>query len=88
MVNKKLNLHLEEGGYGTLAGFVIDKLGKIPSEGEELKIDNIVLKIDKYEISSISDFSKAVKALKDTKKPVLFRLKRDKISLFIAVTPE
>ncbi len=49
---------------------------------------DVLLKIDKYEISTIKDFSKAAKQLKDTKKPILFRLKRDKVSLFIAVTPE
>jgi Do/DeqQ family serine protease len=53
-----------------------------------IQAGDIILKIDKYEINNLNDFSRAVSGLKNTKRPILFRLKRGKISLFIALTPE
>ncbi|MCS7257923.1 MAG: PDZ domain-containing protein, partial [candidate division WOR-3 bacterium] len=64
---------VEAGSVGDLAG---------------IQSGDIILKIDKYEITSIADFSRAVNALKNTKRPILFRIKRGSASLFIAVTPE
>lgn len=80
--DEKKNLNLEQGVFVSQidVGSIADQAGI--AEGD------IILKIDKYEMVTISDFSKAAKDLKDSKKPVLFRLKRDKVSLFIAVTPE
>lgn len=49
---------------------------------------DVILKIDKYEIGDVKDFSRAAKELKDVKKPILFRLKRGSTSMFIAVTAE
>ncbi|MBS4015468.1 MAG: Do family serine endopeptidase [Candidatus Latescibacteria bacterium] len=49
---------------------------------------DIILKIDKYDIETLKDFSKAADDLKNSKKPILFRLRRGTASLFIAVTPE
>jgi len=80
--DEKKNLNLDQGA-------IIDKVevGSIADQAGIAQGD-VILKIDKYDISTISDFSKAAQALKDNKKPVLFRLKRNKVSLFIAVTPE
>ncbi len=80
--DEKKNLNLEQGVLVSQidVGSIADHSGI--AEGD------VILKIDKYEIVTISDFSKAAKDLKDSKKPVLFRLKRDKVSLFIAVTQE
>ncbi|MEO0071809.1 MAG: DegQ family serine endoprotease [candidate division WOR-3 bacterium] len=64
---------VEAGSVGELAG---------------IQTGDIILKIDKYDIEGISDFSKAANALKNTKRPILFRIKRGSASLFIAVTPE
>ncbi len=49
---------------------------------------DIILKIDKYDIESVKDFSNAREQLKNIKKPILFRLRRGNTSLFIAVNPE
>jgi putative hemolysin len=40
-VNEKLELELPEGDYETVAGFVLDLLGRIPKEGEQLKYNNL-----------------------------------------------
>jgi Do/DeqQ family serine protease len=80
--DEKKNLNLEQG-------VIVSQIdvGSIADQASITEGD-VILKIDKYEIVTISDFGKAAKDLKDSKKPVLFRLKRDKVSLFIAVTPE
>jgi len=80
--DEKQNRNLEQG-------VIVDNIeGGSIADQSGIREGDVMLKIDKYEIASTKDFSKAAKDLKDTKKPILFRLKRDKISLFIAVTPE
>jgi len=41
--NEKLLLELPEGEYETVAGFVLNQLGHIPKEGEQLKYNNLKL---------------------------------------------
>jgi putative hemolysin len=43
--NEKLGLELREGEYETVAGFVLNVLGHIPKEGEQLKYNNLKLVI-------------------------------------------
>ena len=43
--NEKLGLELPEGEYETVAGFVLNALGHIPKEGEQLKYNNLKLVI-------------------------------------------
>jgi putative hemolysin len=43
--NEKLGLELTEGEYETVAGFVLNVLGHIPKEGEQLKYSNLKLVI-------------------------------------------
>lgn len=43
--NEKLGLELPEGEYETVAGFVLNALGHIPREGEQLKYNNLKLVI-------------------------------------------
>jgi putative hemolysin len=43
--NEKLELELPEGDYETVAGFVLNLLGRIPKEGEQLKYHNLKLVI-------------------------------------------
>ncbi|MGB3128821.1 MAG: hemolysin family protein, partial [Dehalococcoidia bacterium] len=43
--NEKLGLELTEGEYETVAGFVLNVLGHIPKEGEQLKYNNLKLVI-------------------------------------------
>ncbi|MCX8009737.1 MAG: hemolysin family protein, partial [Ignavibacteria bacterium] len=38
-VNELLNLNIPEGNYETFSGYIVDRLGKIPNEGEEYIID-------------------------------------------------
>jgi putative hemolysin len=39
--NEKLNLGLPEGEYQTIAGFVLSRLGRLPSQGEQMKYRNL-----------------------------------------------
>lgn len=43
--NEKYNLHLPLGDYGTIAGYIITSLGRIPSQGETVKIDGFSILI-------------------------------------------
>jgi serine protease Do len=80
--DEKDNLKLEQG-------VIVDKVdaGSIADDAG-ISAGDVILKIDKYDIATVSDFSKATREFKDSKKPVLFRLKRNNVSLYIAVTPE
>ncbi len=46
-VNEKMNLGLPEGGYETIAGFVLHLLGYIPRQGEQLRYKGLKLVITK-----------------------------------------
>ncbi len=49
-VNKILNLNLEENeDYETISGYILYKIGKVPTEGEEFYIENMKFKIEKME---------------------------------------
>jgi len=39
--NEELELGLPDGDYETVAGFILGHLGKIPSQGEQLKYHNL-----------------------------------------------
>ncbi len=52
-VNEKFGIGILKGDYETLAGYVISKIGKIPSEGEEYSVDQfkiVVLKSTKTKL--------------------------------------
>ncbi len=44
-INEKYNLDFPEGDYETVAGFIISQLGRIPENGEIIKIDKYSIKI-------------------------------------------
>ncbi|HEX74506.1 MAG TPA: HlyC/CorC family transporter [Dehalococcoidia bacterium] len=46
-VNEEMELELPEGDYETVAGFVLDLLGRIPKRGEQLKYKGLKLVITK-----------------------------------------
>ncbi|MBW2220645.1 MAG: HlyC/CorC family transporter [Deltaproteobacteria bacterium] len=47
-VNQELDLNFnEQGDYETISGFILSHLRHIPETGEELKIDNVVIRITK-----------------------------------------
>lgn len=43
--NEELSINLPDGDFDTLAGFVLDRLGHIPSEGETLEYDDLKIEI-------------------------------------------
>jgi putative hemolysin len=46
-VNEEMELELPEGDYETVAGFILDLLGRIPKRGEQLKYKDLKLVITK-----------------------------------------
>ncbi len=44
-INEKYDLNIEEGDYETIGGYIETKLGRIPSQGETVKIDNFTILI-------------------------------------------
>jgi CBS domain containing-hemolysin-like protein len=44
-VNEELGLGLPEGEYVTLGGFILERLGRIPEEGDEVDVDGAVLRV-------------------------------------------
>jgi len=46
-VNEQFGLLIPEGRYETVGGYIINKLGKIPLEGEDFIIDNFKITIIK-----------------------------------------
>ena len=47
-LNEKYGLNIpEEDGYETLGGYILDKVGEIPEEGDEFDIDHFHIKINK-----------------------------------------
>jgi CBS domain containing-hemolysin-like protein len=49
-VNDSLNLHLPgDQGFDTLAGFIMYKLGRLPDEGEELRLPECILQVLRVE---------------------------------------
>lgn len=48
-INEKLNLDIPEGDYQTLAGFVLDRLGYIPENGEILEYGGLKLTVQQMD---------------------------------------
>ena len=44
-INEDLHLGLPEGDYQTVAGFILDHLGRIPEEGEKFKFKDLSLTV-------------------------------------------
>ena len=44
-VNDELSLNLPEGSYKTVAGFMLERLGDIPSEGDSVQYENLTLTV-------------------------------------------
>ena len=44
-INEELDLDLPEGEYQTVAGFILDSLGRIPEEGEVVEFGNLKLTV-------------------------------------------
>jgi putative hemolysin len=48
-INEKLNLDIPEGDYQTLAGFLLDRLGYIPENGEVLEYGGLKLTVQQMD---------------------------------------
>jgi Mg2+/Co2+ transporter CorC len=44
-INRRLLLKIPEGGYETVSGYVLEKLGRVPARGEKLLLDDATLEI-------------------------------------------
>jgi putative hemolysin len=44
-INEELDLDLPEGDYETLAGFILEQLGRLPGPGDTLNFDNLRFKV-------------------------------------------
>ena len=62
-INDELELNLPEGDYQTVAGFILDRLGRIPEEGDTVEYSGMRLtvrlmdgvRIDKVELRKVTD---------------------------------
>jgi putative hemolysin len=46
-INKVLKLGIKSGRFDTIGGFVMGKLKKIPEKGEQIKLKNVLIEVDK-----------------------------------------
>lgn len=56
LINEKYHLNIPLGGYETIGGYIIDRIGKIPKQGETFLIDNfqmLIIRADKVRIDLI-----------------------------------
>ena len=53
--NNKFNADIEEGEYDTLNGYLLNKLGKLPEEGVEIKLENIHFTVSKVDNRRVED---------------------------------
>lgn len=53
LINEKNELKIEEGDYETLGGYIISKLGRIPLQGETVRIDNFSIFITRASAQKI-----------------------------------
>ena len=52
-LNERFSLELPEGDYETLGGFLMTRLGRIPRQGEILRLQNSVLTVEKATARSV-----------------------------------
>ncbi|MFO8101084.1 MAG: transporter associated domain-containing protein, partial [Dehalococcoidia bacterium] len=43
--NEEMGLNFPEGDYETIGGFILDALGRIPEEGEQLRYNDVTLTV-------------------------------------------
>jgi len=61
-INEKLSLHLTSDGFDTLGGFVLHHLGKMPKEGDIIRVDVVTLEV----LATLGRRVKRVKLTKST----------------------
>ena len=56
-VNKKIRMNIPESReYDTISGYVLDEIGRIPKEKEELTIGNFVINVKEMDGNRIREF--------------------------------
>jgi putative hemolysin len=66
-INEELELEIPDGDYQTLAGFILDRLGRIPEVGDVMEFENLRItikamervKIEEVELRRLSSGSEA-----------------------------
>jgi serine protease Do len=76
-------LNLEED-----KGVLITQVDPDGPSYNKLQQGDVVIKIDRFDITNMNDYRQAVKSLKDRKKAILFRVIRNGVKTFEAVEPE
>ena len=54
-INEELHLNLPEGGYETIAGFVLHLLGRFPKRGQQLRHGDLKLVVTKMKGMKIEE---------------------------------
>lgn len=67
---------------------VVDVTPGSPADYARILPGDLIEKVGNKEIRDVQDFTKAVEAIRDSEKPVLFWLKRDGRHRFVAVRPQ
>lgn len=68
-VNEELSIALPEGDYQTLAGFILERLGRIPAEGDTLEYDGLrltVTQMDRARIEQVELERRQIPAAEDS----------------------
>ena len=52
-INEKFELQIPEGDYTTLAGFIIEELGRIPKAGEKIELESCQIIIEKASLKRV-----------------------------------
>ena len=70
--NNEMGLDLPEGEYETIAGFVLDQIGEIPTINDEFEYEDMIFRIlemDRFRVESllITRNPNPIKTLKDSK---------------------
>lgn len=68
-VNEELSIALPEGDYQTLAGFILERLGRIPAEGDTLEYDGLrltVTQMDRARIEQVELECRQIPAAEDS----------------------
>ncbi|MBP3930277.1 MAG: HlyC/CorC family transporter [Peptostreptococcaceae bacterium] len=63
--NNRFDIHLEEGDYDTINGYLLTKLGNIPNEKEVIELENITFKIEKVKNRRIEDIKIILKQINE-----------------------
>ena len=79
----------EKKELGVEQGVMVDAVdGGSPAEEAGIQEGDVIIKVSRQSVTDENDFNRIARKLSNTKKPVLFQVKRDKSTYFIAVKPD